>query len=93
MTDGVLSPEPQTSSGKLTSQGGLLKVGGSGQDVPVPQGMKEVEALLGGNPTCHMTSLISDSWEALKLHFAEGETGPGRCHQLLKARAVWGLPC
>lgn len=74
----MLSPEPQTSSGKLTFQRNFsLVVGDSRQEVSASQG-KEVGALQGEDPTCHMTSLVSESSLALGLHFEDEETGSPR---------------
>lgn len=74
-------------------QGEYLRAASSGQGVSGSPGRKEVEALLGGDPSCHMTSSIWDGWLPLRLHFEDGETGSERCQQLLKARTVWGRPC
>lgn len=75
-SDGVVTAEPRASDQLWETRfpGEFLRVGGSGQEVSAPQGKVEMEALQGEDPTCHITSLILDSWLALGLHF-EDETG------------------
>lgn len=55
----------------------FLMVSDSRQEVSASQG-KEVGALQGEDPTCHMTSLVSESSLALGLHFEDEETGSRR---------------
>lgn len=65
VVDGVVTAEPGASDqlwethfpGGIAEGWGLL----SGSVCVLPSGRKEVEALLGRDPTCYKASLISDS--------------------------------